>query len=73
MRVSSLDSEGRARWTRLAALSPPPFRPESPATEKTEARSGETVPAAPEMEIHDWIHDWNRATQEIHDWQPFEI
>ena len=29
-------------------------------------------PARTLIEIHDWIHDWNRATQEIHDWQPFE-
>ena len=34
---------------------------------------GETVPVAPEVEIRDWIRDWNRATQEIRDWQPFEI
>ena len=25
-------------------------------------------PARIMIEIHDWIHDWNRATQEIHDW-----
>ena len=33
---------------------------------------GEIVPVAPEMEIRDWTRDWNRATREIRDWQPFE-
>ena len=28
--------------------------------------------AGSEMWIRDWIHDWNRATLEIRDWQLFE-
>ena len=31
-------------------------------------RAREDVPCAPVLEIRDWIHDWNRATQEFHDW-----
>ena len=74
MRVSSLDSEGRARWTCLAALSLPAALPPRISSDREDRGAlGETVPVAPEVEIRDWIRDWNRATQEIRDWQPFEI
>ena len=35
---------------------------------KRERRRGQNCSSCQNMEIHDWIHDWNRATIKIHDW-----
>ena len=63
---------GRARG--LASRRPPPptcaslRHPGSPTDKEDRGALGKMFPARPMIEIHDWIHDWNRATQEIHDW-----
>ena len=43
-----------------------------PSDREDRGALGKMFPARIMIEIHDWIHDWNRATQEIHDWYFFE-